>query len=98
LHGLRCFSKLRRLFCRCIKLIAGQRKVLTTFFGLTFLLGFLFVYLQAAEYIEAYQHMNLKLSTGIYGSTLFMLTGFHGSPYTGQALRFRSGRLVLALR
>jgi cytochrome c oxidase subunit 3 len=63
-------------------LIAGQRKLLTTFLGLTFLLGFLFVYLQGAEYIEAYEHMNLKLTTGIYGSTFFMLTGFHGMHVT----------------
>ena len=38
----------------------------------------MFVYLQATEYIEAYTHHNLKLSSGIYGSTFFMLTGFHG--------------------
>jgi len=63
-------------------LIAGQRKLLTTFLGLTFLLGFLFVFLQAVEYIEAYEHMNLKLTTGIYGSTFFMLTGFHGMHVT----------------
>ncbi|MDY0066588.1 MAG: cytochrome c oxidase subunit 3 [Steroidobacteraceae bacterium] len=56
----------------------NQRAILNVFLGLTFLLGFLFVYLQAHEYVEAYQHYNLKLSTGIYGSTFFMLTGFHG--------------------
>jgi len=44
----------------------------------TVLLGFLFVGFQAFEYAEAYSHMNLKLSTGVYGSTFFMLTGFHG--------------------
>jgi len=59
-------------------LIAGQRKILTTFLALTFLLGFIFVYLQGVEYIHAYQDLNLKLTTGIYGSTFFMLTGFHG--------------------
>jgi cytochrome c oxidase subunit 3 len=63
-------------------LIAGQRKLLTVFLGLTFLLGFFFVYLQGVEYIEAYQHYNLKLTTGIYGSTFFMLTGFHGMHVT----------------
>jgi cytochrome c oxidase subunit III len=57
---------------------AGQRTVLNVFLAATFLLGFLFVYLQALEYIEAYQHYNLTLSSGIYGSTFFMLTGFHG--------------------
>jgi cytochrome c oxidase subunit III len=65
---------------------AGNRKVLNIFLALTFLLGFLFVYLQAKEYIEAYQHYNLKLSTGIYGSTFFMLTGFHGFHVTVGAI------------
>jgi cytochrome c oxidase subunit 3 len=63
-------------------LIAGQRKILTTFLAMTFLLGFVFVFLQGAEYIEAYEHYNLKLTTGIYGSTFFMLTGFHGMHVT----------------
>jgi len=63
-------------------LIAGHRRLLATFLACTFLLGFLFVYLQAVEYIEAYEHMNLKLTTGIYGSTFFMLTGFHGMHVT----------------
>lgn len=45
---------------------------------LTWLLGFLFVGLQAEEYIHAYTELNLTLNTGVYGSTFFMLTGFHG--------------------
>ncbi len=57
---------------------AGNRGVLKVFLALTFLLGFLFVTLQAHEYGEAYTHKGLQLSTGIYGSTFFMLTGFHG--------------------
>jgi cytochrome c oxidase subunit 3 len=48
----------------------------------TVTLGFLFVGLQAHEYFEAYTQMNLKLSTGVYGSTFFMLTGFHGAHVT----------------
>jgi cytochrome c oxidase subunit 3 len=63
-------------------LIAGKRGTLAVFLAVTFLLGFSFVYLQAHEYIYAYQHMNLKLTTGIYGSTFFMLTGFHGMHVT----------------
>ena len=51
---------------------------LTIFLALTFLLGFTFVGFQAHEYGEAYQELGLRLSTGIYGSTFFMLTGFHG--------------------
>ena len=57
---------------------AGNRNVLKIFLAATFLLGFLFVTLQAKEYGEAYMHKGLQLSTGIYGSTFFMLTGFHG--------------------
>jgi len=57
---------------------AGKRAILNIFLAATFLLGFLFVYLQATEYHEAYTEMGLRLSTGIYGATFFMLTGFHG--------------------
>ncbi len=57
---------------------AGKRNVLKIFLALTFLLGFLFVSLQAKEYGEAYLEKGLQLGTGIYGSTFFMLTGFHG--------------------
>src|SRR5580704_16671259 len=57
---------------------AGRRGRLSVFLALTFLLGFSFVGLQAHEYGEAYRELGLRLSTGIYGSTFFMLTGFHG--------------------
>jgi len=63
-------------------LIAGKRAQLTAFLAATFILGFIFVYLQATEYMEAYQHLNLRLTSGIYGSTFFMLTGFHGMHVT----------------
>jgi cytochrome c oxidase subunit 3 len=63
-------------------LIAGNRNILKIFLALTFILGFIFVYLQAVEYIHAYHDLNLKLTTGIYGSTFFMLTGFHGMHVT----------------
>jgi len=57
---------------------AGNRKVLNIFLALTFVLGFVFVGLQAEEYIVAYTELNLTLGSGVYGSTFFMLTGFHG--------------------
>ncbi len=63
-------------------LLQGQRALLKVFLALTFLLGFIFVYLQGVEYIHAYHEMNLKLTSGIYGSTFFMLTGFHGMHVT----------------
>ena len=44
----------------------------------TIALGIIFLGLQISEYMEAYQHLDLKLTSGIYGSTFFMLTGFHG--------------------
>jgi len=57
---------------------AGQRKPLLVFLAATVGLGALFLYFQAHEYIEAYKHLNLTLGSGVYGSTFFMLTGFHG--------------------
>ncbi len=56
----------------------NKRKQLIVGLIATVFLGFLFVGLQAYEYIHAYTDLNLKLTTGIYGSTFFMLTGFHG--------------------
>ena len=44
----------------------------------TVLLGFIFVGFQAYEYMHAYSDLNLKMTSGIYGSTFYMLTGFHG--------------------
>ena len=58
---------------------AGHRKQLLVFLGLTVLLGALFLFFQAEEYIHAYRELNLTLGSGIYGSTFFMLTGFHGA-------------------
>ena len=57
---------------------ANARKALLIWLGLTVVLGALFLYYQAIEYIHAYQELNLTLGSGIYGSTFFMLTGFHG--------------------
>ncbi len=44
----------------------------------TIVLGAIFMSLQAYEYIHAYADLNLRLDTGIYGSTFYLLTGFHG--------------------
>jgi cytochrome c oxidase subunit 3 len=56
----------------------AQRTHLSAWLAATVGLGALFVYLQAGEYHHAYTELSLKLSSGIYGSTFFMLTGFHG--------------------
>lgn len=52
----------------------------------TIFLGALFIGCQAYEYIHAYQDLNLKMTTGAYGSTFFMLTGFHGFHVTVGAI------------
>ena len=57
---------------------AGNRKQLLIFLALTVVLGAIFLGYQAHEYIEAYTLHGLTLGSGIYGSTFFMLTGFHG--------------------
>ncbi|HEX2616480.1 MAG TPA: cytochrome c oxidase subunit 3 [Flavobacteriales bacterium] len=57
---------------------AGHRKPLLVFLGATVALGALFLYYQAHEYMEAYTELHLTLGSGVYGSTFFMLTGFHG--------------------
>jgi cytochrome c oxidase subunit 3 len=49
---------------------------------LTIALGATFLYFQAYEYVHAYRDLNLTLGSGIYGSTFFMLTGFHGMHVT----------------
>ena len=57
---------------------ANDRKKTIVWMIATVLLGATFLFYQAEEYIEAYQHLNLTLESGIYGATFFMLTGFHG--------------------
>jgi cytochrome c oxidase subunit III len=59
-------------------LIAGQRAKTIIWMWITVILGATFVGVQAFEYHHAYTALNLKLSSGIFGSTFFMLTGFHG--------------------
>lgn len=56
----------------------NQRKSFNTWLGVTVVLGIIFLILQVAEYIHAYTEMGLTLKSGIYGTTFFMLTGFHG--------------------
>ena len=56
----------------------NQRGKLNFWLAVTILLGFVFLGFQAYEYAHAYADLNLKLTSGIFGSTFFMLTGFHG--------------------
>ena len=59
-------------------LIAAHRARAIFFMWITVLLGITFLCVQGYEYSHAYSELNLKLSSGAYGSTFFMLTGFHG--------------------
>jgi len=60
----------------------------------TVVLGFVFVGFQAYEYSHAYQDLNLTMESGVYGSTFYMLTGFHGFHVTMGAVIL----LVIMLR
>jgi cytochrome c oxidase subunit III len=71
-----------------------ERGPLVAWLFATVLLGFIFVWFQVNEYKEAYQELGLTLGSGIYGSTFFMLTGFHGMHVTLGAIML----LVIALR
>jgi cytochrome c oxidase subunit 3 len=59
-------------------ILAGDRKKFNLWLTVTVLLGMIFVVLQVMEYREAYIDFGLTLNSGVYGSTFFMLTGFHG--------------------
>ncbi len=59
-----------------------KRMKLIIWLAITVALGFLFLVFQGAEYMHAYQELGLTLGTGVYGSTFFMLTGFHGAHVT----------------
>jgi cytochrome c oxidase subunit 3 len=67
-------------------LIAGNRSKLILWLAATIVLGAVFLTLQIYEYMHAYSELNLKLTTGIFGSTFFMLTGFHGFHVTVGAI------------
>ncbi len=55
-------------------LIKGDRKNLVLGLAITILLGICFTALQAFEY----SHAGFTFTGGVYGSTFFMATGFHG--------------------
>jgi cytochrome c oxidase subunit 3 len=61
-----------------VALKQNNRKRFNFWLGITVTLAFIFVILQALEYYEAYAHLGLTLNSGVYGTTFFMLTGFHG--------------------
>ena len=61
-----------------VGILNGNRGKFNFWLSVTVLLGIIFLCLQYMEYHEAYVEYGLTLNAGIYGSTFFMLTGFHG--------------------
>jgi cytochrome c oxidase subunit 3 len=59
-------------------LLNGDRSKFNLWLGISVALACIFLFLQYEEYHEAYLLFGLTLDSGIYGSTFFMLTGFHG--------------------
>ena len=60
----------------------GKRGKLIGWLSLTLVLGVIFLGVQAFEYYHAYTDLGLTLGSGIFGTTFFMLTGFHGAHVT----------------
>lgn len=56
----------------------GNRGKTIAFMWMTVILGIVFLFVQGYEYYHAYTDYNLKMTSGIFGSTFFLLTGFHG--------------------
>jgi cytochrome c oxidase subunit III len=56
----------------------ANRTALSAWLFATVALGFIFVYFQAGEYAHAMNDLDLTINSGIYGSTFYLLTGFHG--------------------
>lgn len=61
---------------------SNERKKLNIWLLATIVLGVIFLVCQVFEYHEAYTKYGLKLNSGIYGTTFYMLTGFHGAHVT----------------
>ena len=75
-------------------LMKNERGKLCFWLLVTVVLGFVFLALQGFEFGHAYSDLNLTLGSGVYGSTFFMLTGFHGLHVTIGAIML----LVMLIR
>ncbi len=74
----------------------GDQRGLRIWLFATALLGTLFISGQAFEFTE-FNREGLSLSSNLFGTTFFVLTGFHGAHVTVGVLILLS-RLVMALR
>ncbi len=62
--------------------VRGNKRLLSLFLGLTVLMGGTFLSIQLYEYT----HSSFGPQSGIFGSSFFTLTGFHGAHVTAGAL------------
>ncbi|MFT4922749.1 MAG: cytochrome c oxidase subunit 3 [Haloarculaceae archaeon] len=59
-------------------LLKGKQKRFIRLLGVTLLLGILFIGGQVIEYVEFIEHEGFDITTGIFGSAFYGLTGLHG--------------------
>jgi cytochrome c oxidase subunit III len=78
----------------------NDQRRLVLWLAVSLLLGAIFLCMQAYEYVNLIEE-GLTLSSGVYGSTFYTLTGFHGAHVAGGAafilivlLRARSGQFT----
>ncbi len=78
----------------------NDQRRLILWLAVSLLLGAIFLCMQALEYVNLIEE-GLTLSSGVYGSTFYTLTGFHGAHVAGGAafilivlLRARSGQFT----
>ncbi|MBU2892024.1 cytochrome c oxidase subunit 3 [Colwellia sp. D2M02] len=64
-------------------LMKDNRRQLKVWLGITILLGIAFIFFQIQEYAHGYsEEMRLYLTSGVYGNSFYLLTGFHGMHVT----------------
>jgi cytochrome c oxidase subunit 3 len=61
-----------------VALRKDNRSLFVQFLGITLLLGILFIGGQLLEYVEFVEHEGFTLTTGVFGSAFYGLTGLHG--------------------
>jgi cytochrome c oxidase subunit 3 len=78
----------------------NEQRRLLLFLAVSLILGLIFLCLQAYEYANLIEE-GMTLSSGVFGSTFYTLTGFHGAHVAGGAafiliclLRARSGQFT----
>ena len=78
----------------------NEQRRLLLWLGVSLILGVIFLCMQAYEYANLIEE-GMTLSSGVFGSTFYTLTGFHGAHVAGGAafiliclLRARSGQFT----